>query len=65
MDNTKIYCPVDGHAINFSNASNFCNDSHTISFHTKIEGEPGKNYVFYKANIMGYCIEWGDSNETI
>ena len=57
MDNIKIYCPVDGHVINFSNASNFYSDSHMISFHTGIEGEPGKNYVFYKANIMGYCIE--------
>ena len=53
MDNIKIYCPMDGHAINFSNASNFYSDSHMISFHA----EPGKNYVFYKANIMGYCIE--------
>ena len=57
MDNIKIYCPVNGHAINFSNASNFCNDSNIISFHTDDEGKPGKNYVFYKANIMGYCIE--------
>ena len=57
MDNIKIYCPINGNAINFNNASNFCNDSNTISFHTEIEGEPGKNYVFYKANIMGYCIE--------
>ena len=57
MDNIKIYCPINGNAINFSNASNFCNDSHTISFHTEIKGESGKNYVFYKANIMGYCIE--------
>ena len=57
MDNIKIYCPVDGHTINFSNTSNFYSDSHTISFHTGIEGKPGKNYVFYKANIMGYCIE--------
>ena len=57
MDKIKIYCPINGNAITFSNASNFCNDSHTISFHTEIKGEPGKNYVFYKANIMGYCIE--------
>ena len=65
MDNIKIYCPINGNAINFNNASNFCNDSHAISFHTEIEGEPGKNYVFYKSNIMGYCIERDDSNETI
>lgn len=57
MDIIKIYCPMDGHTISFSNASNFYSDSHTISFHTGIEGKPGKNYVFYKANIMGYCIE--------
>ena len=57
MDIIKIYCPMDVHTISFSNASNFYSDSHTISFHTGIEGKPGKNYVFYKANIMGYCIE--------
>ena len=54
MDIIKIYCPMDGHTISFNNASNFYSDSHTISFHTGIEGKPGKNYVFYKANIMGY-----------
>ena len=63
MDNIKIYCPVDGHTINFSNASNFYNDSHAICFHTGDEGEPGKNYVFYKANIMGYCIERMEENK--
>lgn len=63
MDNIKIYCPMDGHAINFSNASNFYSDSHAICFHTGIEGKPGKNYVFYKANIMGYCIERMEENK--
>ena len=48
---------MDGHTINFSNASNFYNDSHAIYFHTGDEGKPGKNYIFYKSNIMGYCIE--------
>ena len=57
MDIIKIYCPMDGHAISFSNASNFFSDSHTISFHTGIEAKPGKNYVFYQANIMGSCIQ--------
>lgn len=63
MDNIKIYCPMDGHTISFSNASNFYSDSHTISFHTGIEGKPSKNYVFYKANIMGYCIERMEENK--
>ena len=63
MDIIKIYCPVDGHVINFSNTSNFYSDSHMISFHTGIEGKPGKNYVFYKANIMGYCIERMEENK--
>ena len=63
MDNIKIYCPMDGHTINFSNASNFYSDSHMISFHTGIEGKPGKNYVFYNANITGYCIERMEENK--
>ena len=35
MDNIKIYCPMDGHTINFSNASNFYNDS--ISYRRRNE----------------------------
>ena len=63
MQNIKIYCPLDGHVINFSNASNFHNDAFTMSFHTGIEGEPGKNYVFYIENIMGYWIEEVEDKE--
>lgn len=54
MINIKIYTAMDGHAISFSGASNIYNDVNHLEFDV---GSKNKHYVFYKANMMGFCIE--------
>ena len=53
MKNIRIYTLLDGHVINFSGATNITNNESMLIFDTN----KNRHYVFYKASIMGFCIE--------